>query len=187
MGREELFERRIASVTAHRSHDSGAGGGMKAQAGLFAGGLLLTCCATFALVYYFASEDTPTAASSHFQAPTLAQATLGVSSPEASNNTTSSNRVTTANSKALSDIANGNWVVLPADVNKQVQTGEATSVRQQTAGQEPPGSAATRQELFESFQSYLQNTGRARVTDNPHQEALFNSFVRWNVEVANAN
>lgn len=160
---------------------------MKAQTSLFASGLLVACCVAFALVYYLISDDRVTAASSHYLAPATAQATLSISSPDVSGNTTSSNQVAAANAKALSDIANGSWVVLPSDVKKQVQTEAAASVRQQTGGQEPPGSVARRQELFESFQSYLQETGLAPVTNSPHQEALFNSFVRWDLEVANAN
>ena len=175
--REEIFERRMSSLIAQHNHDSSAGSGIKAPAGLFASGLLVVCCATFALVYYLASEDRVTAASSHYLAPATAQATLGISSPVASNNTTSGNHTAAANAQAQSKIADGSWIVRPSDVKKQVQA----------AGQESPGSATKRQELFESFQKYLQETGIAPVTDSAHQEALFNSFVRWNMEVADAN
>lgn len=187
VGRQETLERRMSSAIEQSSHNSNDDSGMTAQAGLFAGALLVACCVTFGLVYYLVSDDSVTAASSHFQAPTTAQATLNSPSPEVSNNTTSGNQTGSADAKALSDIANGNWNIEPSDVSKKVRTEGVASIRQQAAGLEPPGAMATRQELFESFQSYLQETGRAPVSNNPHQEALFNSFVRWNVEVANAN
>lgn len=187
VGREEMFQRRMSSAMAQHSRNNDADdGGVSAQTSLFAGSLLVACCATFALVYYLGTDDNVTAASSHFQAPPTIQATSSISAPEASSNATHNNQVTSADTQALSDIANGNWVVKPSDVNQQIRAEDPAPVRQQTAGPETPGSAATRQQLFESFQSYLQETGLAPAGDSQHQEALFNSFVRWNVEVANA-
>lgn len=217
ISRREMFERRMSSTMAQLDRRSGADNGMKAQAGLFAGGLLVACCATFALVYYVTADDRVTEASSHFQTPTTAQAqaqaqaTLGISSADVSNSASSSTQIAaassaanpetaerqsgevrdnaaTANAKALSDIANGSWRILPSDVNKQVRTQGAASVQQQTASLKPPGpNVKTQQELFGSFQSYLEKTNLAPVANNPDQEALFNSFVRWSVEVAEAN
>lgn len=180
--RRQMLEGRISSAMAQLDQYSGVDSGMKAQAGLFAGGLLVACVAAFVLVSYLVTDDVTddsvTEASSHFQAPTTAQATLGISSPD----------VSTADAKALSDIANGSWLVLPSDVKKPVRTEGATSVQQQTASLAPSGpNAMTRQELFGSFQTYLEKTDFAHVTSNRDQEALFNSFIRWSEEVAEAN
>ena len=213
VSRRELFERRMSSTMAqHRQHSS-ADSGMKAQAGLFfAGGLLVACFAVFALVYHLVADDRVIEASSHFRTPTQAQtqATLAISSADVSSNTPGSDQtvaaspaanpgtierqrdearanVTTANAKVLSDIANGSWRILPSDVNRQVRSEGAASVQRHSASLEPPGpNVMTRQKLFGSFQSYLEETGLARVANNPDQEALFNSFVRWSVEVAEA-
>ena len=214
VSRREIFERRMSSTMAQHRQHSGADSGMKAQAGLFfAGGLLVACCAMFALVYHMVADDRVIEASSHFRTPTQAQAqaTLGISSADVSSNTPSSDQtaaaspaanpgtierqrdearsnVTTANAKALSDIANGSWRILPSDVSRQVRTEGAASVQRQSASLEPPGpNVMTQQKLFGSFQSYLEETGLAPVANNPDQEALFNSFVRWSVEVAEAN
>ncbi|MEO9877581.1 MAG: hypothetical protein ABJM26_10200 [Anderseniella sp.] len=200
-----------STMAQHRQHSS-ADSGTKAEAGLFfAGGLLVACCAVFALVYHMVADDRVLEASSHFQAPTQAQATLGISSADVSGTTPGNDQiaaappaanpeaierqsdeagsnVTTANAKALSDIAEGSWRILPSDVNRQVRTEGAASVQRHNASLEPPGpDVMTRQKLFGLFQSYLEETGRARVVNNPDQEALFNSFVRWSVEVADAN
>ncbi|WP_108883335.1 hypothetical protein [Anderseniella sp. Alg231-50] len=200
--RDEMFENRMSSVMAKHSRQKDVNSGMKVQAGLFAVGLFAACSATFALVYYLTADDRVTQASSHFQAPT-AQAVSGTGSSGVSGNITGSNHVAAAlsqpqaapeasanvaNAKALSDIANGNWLVLPSDEQQQSRSEEAASAGQQTVSQEPVDSTVlTRQELFESFQTYLEKTGQAPVTNSPHQEALFNSFVRWNIEVAKAN
>ena len=192
-------------MAQHRQQNS-ADSGTKAQAGLyFAGGLLVACCAVFALVYHLVADDRVIEASSHFRTPVTAQATSGISSADVSGNTASDqtaanpetierqrdeagSNVATANAKALSAIANGSWRVLPSDVNRQVRAEGAAAGQQQTAGLDPQGpDVMTRQKLFGSFQSYLEETGLARGADTPDQEALFNSFVRWSEEVAEAN
>ena len=45
----------------------------------------------------------------------------------------------------------------------------------------------TQQELFRSFQSYLESTGNAEITDHQTQEELFRKFIRWSVESPPAN
>lgn len=207
VSRRELFERRMSSTMAQHRQQSSADSGTKAQAGLyFAGGLLVACCAVFALVYHLVADDRVIEASSHFRTPVTAQAISGISSADVSGNTPSSDQtaaspetierqrdearpnVATANAKALSDIANGSWRILASDVNSQVRTEGTASGQRQTAGLEPPGpDVMTQRKLFGSFQSYLEETGLARGADTPDQEALFNSFVRWSEEVAEAN
>lgn len=210
--RRELFERRLSSTMAQHRQQSSADSGTKAQAGLyFAGGLLVACCAVFALVYHLVADDRVIEASSHFRTPVTAQATAGISSADVSGNTPGSDQtaaaspaanpetierqrdaagsnVATANAKALSAISNGSWRVLPSDVNRQVRAEGVAAGQRQTAGLDPQGpDVMTRQKLFGSFQSYLEETGLARGAGNPDQEALFNSFVRWSEEVAEAN
>lgn len=77
----------------------------------------------------------------------------------------------------------GQWLSVPADIELTQPPKVTAAASQQSTGAKPAaGAVKTRQELFKSFQAYLESTGNAETIDLPGQKALFNKFIRWSVE-----
>lgn len=82
----------------------------------------------------------------------------------------------------------GQWLAVPADTELAApSTVTAAASHQSTKAKPADGPDKTQQELFKSFQAYLESTGHAETIDHPGQKALFNKFIRWSVEAPIGN
>ena len=82
----------------------------------------------------------------------------------------------------------GQWLAVPADTGLATpSTVTAAAAQQSTRAMPADGAIKTQEELFESFQAYLESTGHAGTINHPGRKALFNKFIRWSVEVPIGN
>lgn len=82
----------------------------------------------------------------------------------------------------------GQWLAVPAETEQAApSTVMAAASQQSTKAKPEDGPVKTQQELFKSFQAYLESTGHAGTINHPGQKALFNKFIRWSVEAPIGN
>lgn len=77
----------------------------------------------------------------------------------------------------------GQWLAVPAETGLSDRTLVTAATSQQATEAKPAETPVkTQQELFRSFQAYLESTGNAAIIDQSAQKELFNKFIRWSVE-----
>jgi len=82
----------------------------------------------------------------------------------------------------------GQWLSVPAEIELATPpTITAAASQQSTEAKPADRPVKTQQELFKSFQAYLESTGNAETIDHAGQKALFNKFIRWSVEAPLGN
>jgi hypothetical protein len=82
----------------------------------------------------------------------------------------------------------GQWLAVPADTGLGGPSVVTAATSQQSTQTRPSTEPVkTQQELFRSFQAYLEITGYAETIDQPGQKALFKKFIRWSMEAPAGN
>lgn len=96
--------------------------------------------------------------------------------------------VNAAKAPAAPDASAGQWVALPAETKPAAPAMVTAATSQQSSEANPVvAPVKTQAELFKAFQEYLESSGHTATGNDQSQQALFNKFIRWSVEVQKEN